>query len=363
MVRISAIGTAVPNFQIEQRKLGKQISELMELDNKTSRVLHTMLRFSGIENRYSVIKDFSFEHKQDRFYTHEKPPTTQSRMKIYSEEAHKLAISAVKDCIENYNINNERTFDLGSVTDLIIVSCTGLYSPGIENAIIKEFGLRKDINKLLIQFMGCCAAFNGLKTANFICKNENNRKVLLVCVELSTIHFQYENKEDNLRANVLFSDGASCAIIENNDNNGNSLCCCDFKSLYVNEASKDMMWSVTDNGFEMRLSENVPDLIKNNMDLFLDLFEININTKDYHFAIHPGGVKILRVIEEYFGITSKELYYSYEILRKYGNMSSATILFVLKEYLYSKNRTKNKIFACSFGPGLTCEGGIFTFNI
>lgn len=358
--QISAIGTAVPKYKINQKELALNISELMCLDSKTSRVLNAMLRFSGIESRYSVLSDFS-SIDANKFYEIGNSPTTSERMEVYLKEAYKLAIQSIEDCAVNYEKSNNRPLDFAEITDLIIVSCTGMYSPGIELEIIKRFNLKKDINKTLIQFMGCCAAFNGLKTADAFCNLASNRKCLLVCIELSTIHFQYENNDDNLRANVLFSDGASCAFIETSDSNRKSLKMQNFNSLYVYEASEDMSWKITNNGFKMKLSETIPDLITANMDDFLTLFK-GLDSEKYQLAIHPGGVKILQAVEKYFNITPDKIKYSYEVLKKYGNMSSATILFVLKEILYSKDNVNEDIFACAFGPGITFEGAVFKLN-
>lgn len=358
--QISAIGTALPKYKINQRELVPNISRLMSLDDRNSRILNAMLRFSGIESRYSVLSDFSMIGA-NKFYEIGNSPTTSKRMEVYSKEAYKLAIQSIENCAINYEKSNNKALNFEEITDLIIVSCTGMYTPGIEFEIIKKFNLRKDINKTLIQFMGCCAAFNGLKTADAFCNLAPNRKSLLVCVELSTIHFQYENNDDNLRANVLFSDGASCAFIEKSDSNKKFLKIQNFNSLYIHEASENMSWKITDNGFKMKLSETIPELITSNMNDFLTLFK-GVDSEKYQLAVHPGGIKILQAVEKHFNITPNKIKHSYEILKKYGNMSSATILFVLKEMLYSKDNVSEDIFACAFGPGLTFEGAIFKLN-
>jgi len=243
---------------------------------------------------------------------------------------------------------------------LIVVSCTGMYAPGLDIELVKALGLPTQIQRLCINFMGCYAAFNGLKQADIICQSDPKAKVLVVCTELCSIHFQKENTDDNLLANALFADGSAALLVESSPRNGLNLKPVSFYCDLAPEGDQDMAWTVGDLGFEMRLSSYVPEVIKNGIKTLTHslLDQISNSLADIsYYAIHPGGKKILEVIEQELNLTREQNKPAYEVLRKYGNMSSPTVLFVLQEASKNLNGMddKKKILSFAFGPGLTME--------
>jgi predicted naringenin-chalcone synthase len=211
--------------------------------------------------------------------------------------------------------------------------------------------------------MGCYGAFNGLKMADTICRANANAKVLIVCVELCTLHFQKKMDEDFLLSNALFADGAAAVLIEGKANqNAKSLALKSFFCDLYFEGKQDMAWQIGDFGFEMTLTSYIPKLIKSGIKALIDklLQDAGLTNTDINlYAMHPGGKAILEAIEKALNITEKENEYAYSILKDYGNMSSATVLFVLEKILKDTQNLKGQnILSCAFGPGLTLESMI-----
>ncbi|MGZ5304742.1 MAG: type III polyketide synthase, partial [Bacteroidia bacterium] len=282
-------------------------------------------------------------------------PSTQKRMEIYRQQALPLAEKAIYNCLENCFIPKDE------ITHIIVVSCTGMYAPGLDIELIQSLNLRTDIERTCIQFMGCYAAFNGLKTANAICRSQPGANVLVVCIELCTIHFQKEKSRDHFVSNALFADGAAAVMVQSQPQKGKiNLELEAFHCDLALDSSKEMAWTIGDHGFEMVLSSYVPQVIKSGIKELTNklLQKLAVEQSDIqHYAIHPGGRKILEVCQEELNLYPEDLACSYEVLQNYGNMSSATVLFVL-EALYKglpENASNERILSFAFGPGLTME--------
>ena len=235
-----------------------------------------------------------------------------------------------------------------------------MYAPGLDIEIIRALGLPTSIRRTAVNFMGCYAAFNGLKIADVICRSDAHSSVLIVCLELCTLHFQKEKTGINMLANALFSDGCAAILVDSEPKSPISL---EMKSFYSDlalEAGSQMTWNIADKGFEMVLTPEVPEVIKRGIkQLTENLFrEIGISHSDVdYYAIHPGGRKILEVIEEELCIGKPDNIHAYNVLRDFGNMSSPTILFVLRSLLNSLEPVHKgrHILSFAFGPGLTLE--------
>jgi len=358
---ITAIGTANPSNKVSQPALADFMIRAMQLAEEDARKLKAIFRASGIETRYSVIDDYG---KKDGFdfysntYNLEPFPSTRRRLELFREKSIALSVAAVANCVGNVD-----SFAFKSITHLIVVSCTGMYAPGLDIDLVKSLQLSTNVERICINFMGCYAAFNAIKLADTICQSNSNSKVLVVCTELCSIHFQKESTEDNLLANALFADGSAALLIESLPRPGLNLKPVSFYCDLAFEGEQDMAWTVGDLGFEMRLSAYVPEVIRkgiHNLTASL-LNRISNQFSDIsHFAIHPGGKKILEVIEQELGLTKEQNKASYEVLKNYGNMSSPTVLFVLDHI--AKNLTGadqgKKILSFAFGPGLTLESMI-----
>ncbi len=355
---ILAIGTAVPENAIKQPDIAEFMAAAHGLDALEKRQLKILYRATGISQRHSVISDYSSVNMEDwKFYPKSndlKPfPTTEDRGKLYRQQALKLSSKAIDNCLEQCEVDTSR------VTHLITVSCTGMYAPGLDIDIINHYGLSKNIERTAINFMGCYAAITAIKHAKSICSNNEKSIVLVVCLELCTIHFQNKKTDDNLLANSIFSDGAGAFLMGSEPEYQEKvrLKPIKFHSDLLPEGSDDMAWNIGDFGYEMKLSAYVPDLIQSGIKSLISNLTNNIERKPQHFAIHPGGKKILEVIENELEISRDQNLAAHEVLRHYGNMSSPTLLFVLKKLLgqLSDEHKGENVLSLAFGPGLTLE--------
>jgi alpha-pyrone synthase len=229
--------------------------------------------------------------------------------------------------------------------------------------LVKALKLRPDVHRTAINFMGCYAAFNALKIADAFCNSDRNSKVLVVCTELCSLHFQRDASEDNLLANALFADGCASVLVEAQSSSNLQLEVVGFHNDLSTNGDLDMAWSIGDLGFEMKLSSYVPDIIRAGIKDLTNRLLIKTKISEgsvHHYAIHPGGKRILEVIEQELSIPREKNESAYYVLKNYGNMSSATVLFVLKELVekFSSSNIGENILSFAFGPGLTMESMI-----
>ena len=355
---ITSIGTATPPHQLSQSAIAEFMTTAMGLQEDEARKLQILFRACGIETRYSVLEDYG---KTSGFHFYENGPgmepfpSTKRRLELYRRHALALSLEAVLKCFSTLS-----DFRKDSITHLMVVSCTGMYAPGLDIDLVKALGLNSHVERTSINFMGCYAAFNALKLADAVCTAQPVSKVLIVCTELCSIHFQKESTEDNLLASALFADGAAAVMVESIPRKGLNLLQESFYCELATEGEHDMTWTVGDLGFEMRLSSYVPDVVRSgikNLTRSL-LTKIHQNLSDVaYFAIHPGGKKILEAIENELGLTKAQNKHAYEVLRNFGNMSSPTVLFVIQEVCKNLDGLDNgkRILSLAFGPGLTLE--------
>lgn len=357
---IHAIGTAVPKNAIIQTDIGQFMSAAHGLNEYESRQLSVLYRATGIRQRHSVIHDYSTTNREEwDFYPNSKDlkpfPSTSDRAEIYEKNAIGLACNAIEACLNQCDIKAQ------SITHLITVSCTGMYAPGLDIDVVNAMGLNKTVSRCSINFMGCYAAITALKQANAICKSEPKANVLVLCVELCTLHFQNNKTDENLLANALFSDGAAALVLSNEQKeNGISLVPIEFHCDLLPDGDKEMAWQIGNHGFQMKLSSYVPDLIGKGIGDLIEKLTANLTSSPSHYAFHPGGKRILEVIENELGITKDQNFAAYDVLKNYGNMSSPTVLFVLKQLMstLSKDNKDETIMSLAFGPGLTLESMI-----
>ncbi|MCX7114973.1 MAG: type III polyketide synthase [Gammaproteobacteria bacterium] len=360
---ITAIGVANPPYKLAQEDLSELISEGFHLNFAQSKILKRIYNSSGIKQRYSVLADFCKRPGEFEFFPNDPSadfPTTAQRMAVYKSNALTLVLAAINDCL--INVNKQ------TISHVITVSCTGMYAPGIDIEIIQHLKLSPSTQRTTINFMGCYGAFNGMKVADAICKADPNATVLLVCVELCSIHFQKDFTLGNIISNAIFADGAAAVLIQTQPTNQSFLRLESFYCDIMPQTSQDMAWHIGNFGFEMVLSAYVPQAIKSGIAAFAEklLCQSNRLFSDIdYFAIHPGGLKILQACEKSLNITLHDNRFSYEVLREYGNMSSATVFFVLRQILNGLSQQDNgkKIFSCAFGPGLTLESMLLEVHI
>jgi len=364
MSKIISIGTAVPKYGTRQ----SAILDFMHAaynDDTASRKLKILFHHSGIRTRYSVVPDFdNSKLKHYLFNGNQNIPTVEKRLNIFKEHAVSLAIEAIQNSLKKLNT----TIAEFEITHLITVSCTGLYAPGIDAELIEQLNLPNDIFHTSINFLGCNAAFTALKLGDMIAKTDENAKVLIVCVELCTIHFQPKNNHDNLLSNTIFGDGAAAVIVVSDtdpkQNHQGGIAINGFYSLLLRKGKDLMSWNITPVNFEMVLDAKVPEFIGDEVDDIVlkagKKLNIMPSTID-KWAIHPGGKKILDAIKKQLQLNDTDLQYSYKVLAEYGNMSSPTILFVLNEIMQAEHKPNETIFSIGFGPGLSIETAVFTY--
>jgi len=366
MSYITAIGTASPENKFSQETLADFMVRAMQLDYQGSRKLKTIFKASGIDFRHSVLKDYGQENNFT-FYPNtenfEPFPSTGTRIRVFREEALALSVKAVDQALSN--VPHVKRQD---ITHLIVVCCTGMYAPGLDIEIVKHTGLASTVQRTCVTFMGCYAAFNALKVADAFCKTDTGAKVLIVCTELCSLHFQKQATDDNLLANALFADGSAAVLMETQTKSKIKLKPEVFHSDLLPNAEEDMAWTIGDVGFEMKLSTYVPDIIRSGI-RNLTATLLGKTTKEIsdirYFAVHPGGKKILTAIEQELGLSREQNSPAYEVLRNFGNMSSPTVLFVLKEIFENLKAEDNNenILSFAFGPGLTLESMILKIEI
>lgn len=361
---ISAIGTANPRYKIPQQTIYHFMVKAFGLDYNNALRLKQIYDGSGIDHRYSVIPDFSCFNKKDHIFfgtedNLEPFPTTGKRLQLYRQTAIGVAAKAAQKCLTQFDGDMAQ-----SITHLITVSCTGMYAPGIDIDLVEKLGLNRRTERTCINFMGCYGAINALKTADYICRADANAKVLVVSVELCTLHFQKINTLDNWVANSLFSDGAAAVLVENESRRsgkGAYLKLNNFYSEFIPEGGVDMGWYVGNFGFEMKLTSKVSKHLKKHIKPLTGrvLQKAGLSFEQIsNFAIHPGGRSILEATEAALNISPSANAFAYDTLKEYGNMSSATILFVLEKILNANMDAGKKILSFAFGPGLTVEGMI-----
>jgi predicted naringenin-chalcone synthase len=362
MSYITAIGTANPAYRIKQSRIASFMVKAMRLNSPDERRLRSLFRSSGIDYRFSVIKDYGCENSHEFFPENEnlEPfPSTEKRILSFREHALPLSLQAIKNALPDGEFN--------SITHLIVVCCTGMSAPGLDIDIIKALNLPTDTQRVCINFMGCYAAINALQTGDAFCKAKPSAKVLIVCTELCSLHFQKNPTIDNIISNALFSDGSAALLMEAQKPKTISLRPMKFHTDLFFEGENDMSWNIGDFGFEMKLSSYVPSLIEKGIrkltDSLLKGISIELSSIQY-FATHPGGKKILKAIEQELNITTEQNEYAHYVLRNYGNMSSPTVLFVLNEIFKSLSLKDDKkhVLSFAFGPGLTLGSLLLEIN-
>ena len=339
MAYILSLATASPNYCFKQEEVVDNMIKRMNFSEEQSKKLKNLYDNSSIHTRFSVLENF------DSLY---KGPTSKERNEIYKKEAPKLALKAAKKALAASQENPQH------ISHIISVSCTGMMAPGIECHLIKELGLSPTISRLGINFMGCFGAFNGISVANALAKENPKNRILLVCTELCSLHAQLDLSSDTILANSLFADGAGACVIGDEAPQGYLWEITRRSSHIFPDSNHFMSWDVGDSGYTMKLSARVPVLIKNGIKPFVHhLLEKNCAFEECSWAIHPGGKSIIQAIEKGCDLQPQQTSGSWETLRDYGNMSSATFLFVLEKCIKLDRKWTVGI---AFGPGLSMEG-------
>ena len=312
------------------------------------RLIDTAAQRSGIDTRYVVVPDAQDVPSQ-KFYSTESgaiTPDTKTRMTEYEHWSKKLAKDAVARLLE------ETGCAPSSVKRLITISCTGFYAPGIDYYLINEFQFPVSVQRTHIGFMGCAAALVGLTSVMESLRSADNENstTLLVALEICSLHLQTEPTRDNILANMIFADGCAAMLFSK---------VAEYRPKLHLLSSEFMGWKIGNTGFEMMLSSELPRIILEEAVPVLHniIKRQGIESQSiHHWVLHPGGRAILDALQAGLQLSDDDMLPSQEVLRKYGNMSSPSILFVMKELFTTRKVQKDEyVCAVAFGPGLTME--------
>jgi predicted naringenin-chalcone synthase len=343
---ILALGSAVPQYEMAQHEIAERIIALLRLEGEQGEELRKLYKNSAIKKRYSVLPDFQ---GKGELFDSKGPPGMSKRNAIYKQEAPLLGKKAALTALEAWG------GDKREITHLLSVSCTGVVAPGIEFALMQALDLDRSIQRFGINMMGCFGAFKALALARAFVQENSSYKVLIVCTELCTLHFQADMTSDKILGNALFGDGAAAAVI---GCAAKGFCWEIHKStsMGIDETLNKMTWEASDDGFLMKLSTTVPVRLQRAVPALVpQLLGERISVEDCDWAVHPGGKAIVQAIEKALGLKKEQTQASWNTLVNYGNMSSATFLFVLEE-MQKQTALREWCAGIGFGPGLSIEG-------
>ena len=348
---INKIATSVPPHDVHGPFIA--FADGMLPEGTIRSLFRRMVRMSAIEHRYSFLQPIETEsgnwRDSEDLYATGSFPDTARRMEAFEKFAPQLAACALNKLALT-------AAERKSVTHVIVTSCTGLYAPGLDYDIVNHLGLNPSVERTMIGFMGCYAAINALKAAHHIVRSEPDSVVLILSLELCTLHLQETTDLEQLLSFLLFADGCAACLVSAKPT---GLGMQSFLALRIPESSHLITWKIREMGFDMFLSGQVPSTIARAMKetgreitrgddpLSMDLW-----------AVHPGGRTVLDAVEKGLGLQPDALCHSREVLARFGNMSSATIMFVLQSLMRTA-RPGQQGCAMSFGPGVTAETMLF----
>ena len=384
---ILGLGTSVPDHCMSQEDALALFQDIVCETERQRRLGQVLFRKSHVENRHLTVPhliEYSKSHSAgntiavgDRSLLATLPdevpilvanksvgPTTGERMGLYAELAGDLAFQSAKVALRASNLPGS------AITHLVVVTCTGFNSPGVDIELIQRLGLPNTTQRINVGFMGCHAAINGLRTALAITQADATAKVLLCCVELCSLHFPFQWDDEGIVGNALFADGSASLVLGQTKADdlvavGDPDCSwelIDSGSVLIPDSTDEMSWKIGDHGFEMKLTSGVSDAIENALrDWLVDWLaghDLTLDDID-HWGVHPGGPKILAAVENSLELEEEQLKTSRSILKHYGNMSSPTVLFILNEFMTNRfDSPTDKPANClllAFGPGLVAE--------
>ncbi|RJY08854.1 type III polyketide synthase [Aurantiacibacter aquimixticola] len=335
--RIEAIATAVPESDVHARYTSWAEAQLGK--TREAALFARMEQRGGIAHRYSVLNERDAAMDFGSFYANGSSPGTGERMRRYGEAAPDLALKAA-----------EKLPSTDGVTHLVIASCTGFMAPGLDQVVARKLGLAPDVERVSIGFMGCYAGVTLLRTAAHIVRSDPTARVLAIAVELCTLHLQETDDLESLLAMGQFADGAAAALVSAN---GEGLVLGEGLSAALEESADLITWHVGDTGFAMHLSGAVPGRLAEALEDSELIATISGEEKPQAWAVHPGGKSILDAVERGLQLPADALTASRGVLSDFGNMSSATVIFVMERLMREKPVSG---VALAFGPGLAMEG-------
>ena len=370
-VTLRSLETAVPATELHQDAVRDVLAAQPDLSRLGKRLVSTAFDSSGIERRFSALAEWEgppdhgepvfFEAGTGRFLN----PTTGVRNRVFERAATRLYTQVAREALAA-----AEGIGPADVTHVITVSCTGFFAPGPDYRIVRDLDLDPSVQRCHLGFMGCYAALPALRQAQTICRADPDAVVIVATVELCTLHVRTSNDPDTIVGSSLFADGAAAAVVTGRDFSASTplLRLDHFETVLTPVGEEAMAWNIGDNGFEMVLGTYVPHIIDEHITGALEpLLAHEPALADLpfreipHWAIHPGGRSILDKVEAKLALDPAQLVPARETLRDFGNMSSATVMFVLQKILRAATPgAQEAVCSMAFGPGLTVETALLT---
>jgi predicted naringenin-chalcone synthase len=346
VAHINRIGSATPPNDIHGPFIA--FARTLLPTERSRQIFDRMADRAGIDHRFSVLRAGNLaagEVDAAGFYRRGAFPSTKARMELYETESLTLALAAVAAITP--------APDLSAITHLVVASCTGFSAPGLDLLLANHLELRRDLQRVMVGFMGCSAAIPALRTARDIVLADRAARVLVVNLELCSLHLQESPDIEEVLSFLLFGDGATAALVTAQPG---GIALGEFSTLLIPDSRDLITWHIGDQGFRMYLSGKVPGRIAQALRAHEALFRPGAVDL---WAVHAGGRTVLDAVEIALRLAPEALRPARSILRDFGNMSSATIMFLLQRWLQTGS-TGNGV-ALAFGPGMVAES--FRFAI
>ncbi|MGA9584097.1 MAG: type III polyketide synthase [Terracidiphilus sp.] len=344
MAYLNRIATAVPEHDVHDAFV--VFAERMLVEPRLRAIFRRMASRANIAHRYSFFDTQKYSgqfssHDAHDFYRLGNFPNTARRMELFERSAPVL----MRRAVDELGLNEK---ERSGITHVLVTCCTGLYAPGLDFEIVDHLGLSASVERTMVGFMGCYAAINALKLARHIVRSDPKAGVLMVNLELCTLHLQETQELEQVLSFLVFADGASASLITARER---GFALDSFKAVMVPKTRGLITWKIRERGFDMLLSGHVPGELGRALhegELMVERDRIDL------WAVHPGGRSILDAVENGLELPVNALEASRYVLSCFGNMSSATVMFVLQRMM-QQARSGQRGCAMSFGPGLTAE--------
>ena len=342
-VKIISVAKQLPDYTKETKDIIPFVKLWMRnQDERFQRKVLKLFEGAGVDRRYSIMDpkevffNSSFEEKN----------------KIYVREVKKIAKQALQKSLEKFNLNPT------DIDYIITVSCTGIMIPSVDAYLINALQMRQDTVRLPVTEMGCAAGVSGIIYAKNFLKANPNKRAAVIAVEAPAATFQLEDfSMANIVSAAIFGDGSASVILSScKEDKGPKII--DEAMYHFYDSTHLMGFKLVNTGLQMILDKTVPETISNHFPRIVHPFleQNNLTIEDInHLIFHPGGKKIVQTVEDLFGSLGKNIDDTKEVLRLYGNMSSATVLYVLERFMNGDRKRGEKGLMLSFGPGFSAQ--------
>lgn len=355
---ILGLGNVLPTFPVSQQQGGRWLTEYVDYPDRTKRFAQRIFRLSSVETRYSVIPDFT--HPERSVLYQGGLPSLEDRMRVFRAEAPRLAKQACDEALRHASLESS------AITHLIMVTSTGFFTPGPDADLIELMGLSPSIERTVVSMIGCSGAFTGMRIARRIVGDDPSAKVLMVCLELSSIHLDDEPDHDKIVAFSLFGDACAAAVMTGEVDPRQAVAVFGESDTLLEYSGRELLkWDLKSTGFSITLSDDLASFFGSRIAGFAKrlVAEATGGSDDARdvesWAVHSGGPSILRGVQDALNLKPEALTASWEVLHNGGNLSSASVLFVLQRE-HMRRQAGQRGLMLGFGPGLTLEGAVFS---